>query len=85
MPPLDFQDAAEADGVMRLAPFLDAPQAAKFHHHFRRFGGVTIAELNHVVMTALQPATPVTRPAAIFRPLRSRRNLREEFAVQIQM
>jgi hypothetical protein len=36
-------------------------------------------------MAAFQPATPVNRAVAIFRPLRSRRNLREEFTVQVEM
>jgi hypothetical protein len=36
-------------------------------------------------MAAFQPATSVRRAAAIFNPLRSRRNLREKFTVQIEV
>ena len=84
-PPFDFQDATEADGVVGVAAFAVPRQTVKFHEHFRRFGRVTVAEMDHVVMTALQPATPVRSTVAIFRPLRSRRNLREWVAVQNEM
>ena len=36
-------------------------------------------------MAAFQPATPVQSPGAIFDALRSCRNLREEFTVQVEM
>jgi hypothetical protein len=37
---------------MWLSPFLDAADAKKFHEHLRCFGGVAVAELDNVVMTA---------------------------------
>jgi len=71
MPPLNFQDSTEADGVIGASSPTIAAQAAKRHQHFRRLGGVTVTKLNRIIFPAFQPATPISRPTAVFNPLRA--------------
>jgi len=85
LPAFDFQNVTEADGVITSAAIAVTPQAAKLHDHHRRVGGVTVAELDYIIFSIFQTLFPVRRLAAILRSLRSRCNLGEEFAVQIQM
>jgi hypothetical protein len=39
----DVKDAAEADGVNRLAPFSNSANSKKLHLHFWRFGRDSIS------------------------------------------
>lgn len=82
---MNFQDATETDSKICIPTCAVAPQAAKFNHHHRRVGGVTVTELDHVILVPLQPFAPVGCLVAIFDTLGSGRNLREEFAVQVEM
>src|SRR5208282_373435 len=59
--------------------------AKKLHEHFRRFGGITVAELNDIVFAILDPATPVRGVSAILDFVGSRDDVREEFPAQIQV
>jgi hypothetical protein len=85
MPPFDFQNATEADRVIARVAFAVFSDTQKFHEHFRRFGGVPVPELDHIVVTALEPATPIGSLVAIFSPFRSNRDLREEFTVHVKV
>ena len=70
---------------MWLSPFLDAADAKKFHEHLRCFGCVTVAELDGVIFPAFQAFAPIGSLVAVFNVFGFGRNLREKFAVQIQM
>lgn len=81
----NFQDAAEADGVIGGPACAVAAEAEKFNQHRRRLGGVAVAELDGVVLPPLQPLAPVRRLVAVFDSLGAGGDLREEFPVQIQV
>lgn len=77
--------SAPGPGIVGVAPCAKAPQGANLNQNLRRLGCVAVAELAHVVMAAIRPATPVGRSTAMFDPLRSRRNPREVFAMRVKM
>ena len=85
MPAVKFQDAAELDGVVGVFTFAVSAQAAKFHLHDRRIGGVAVAELDEVIVPAFKPPAPIGCLVAIFNALGLGGDLREESAVQIQV
>src|SRR5262249_14499199 len=55
----DFEDAAEADGVISVDATSVATEAGELDKHFRGAGDVTITEQNEVVMAFLKAGAPV--------------------------
>src|SRR5207245_6795400 len=72
-PPFDHQNAAKADGVGTTAALAVFSDTKKLHQHLRCFGGVTVAELDHVVTAAFQQPSPVRWTGEIFNSFRARR------------
>ncbi len=73
------------DGVVSGAAPAVAAEAAKLHLHHRRVGGVAVAELDDVIPATFQPLPPIRRLVAVFNTLGAGGDLREEFAVQIEV
>jgi hypothetical protein len=84
-PAFDFQDATEADGVITTPAFAIFSDAKEFYLHFRRFGGVTIAKLDEMILPTFQSAAPIWRLLTILDAFLSRRDRREPLLVQVQM
>ena len=84
-PAFDFQDATETDGVIATPAFAVFSDAKKLHQHFRRFGGVTVAELNHIVTSVFQSRFPIRRAFAILDAFGLGDDFAEVSPVQIEM
>src|SRR5208282_4689987 len=81
----DFQDATKTNGKFLVPSFALNTVSAVFDEHFRRFGGVTVAELNDIVFAILNPTTPVRGVVAVFNPLRAFRNPIKRITFQNQV
>ena len=52
----ECEDAAQADGVFGAGAAALAAEAGEFDQHFGCVGGVAVAKMDEVVVTALKPS-----------------------------
>jgi hypothetical protein len=81
----DFQDPAKADGELLVPPFALNPAATVFHQHFRRFGGVTVPEMDDIILPTFQPTPPVGAAAAVLDAFGIGDNFGEVLPMQVEM
>jgi hypothetical protein len=84
-PAFDFQNTTEADGVITIPASAVFSDAKKFHQHFRRLGGVTVSELDEIILPTFQSRFPIRRLLPILNAFGLRDNFTEKSSVQIEM